>query len=487
MGVIEPKDFTKDYYYGKQKLLINFWEGTQYAQDYGDINNEYIIRMMEQAEKIICIISSEKLPDQILKAIGRLQERNVRIYVLSNRLYKEYIDSIAGRVLIRYSDKISGFMMLIDPNTEFTPVGFIGSSNSLSSSESITKYIRLNNSKQINEAYRYFCWNFWQEAQYEARTKDEALKLTKAKEAPFDIYPLLDAQYLYYTSKNRDSLNEYLFDLIGKAKRRIVIIANRMYFNNILVELIIEKSKDGIDVELYTKLDEVNERCYAQLATNNSIKLFALEKIGSQIILIDSNQGVLISDSVFNKLENEILYFAIKMSGEDIRECQKICTAIRQQGTVYRYYAQRKLEDIEGNFILNGATDKKEDDLNKVKKFVECNLGDIRCNDLRSLKEGAYKIDYNNIQGYPKLVHYTYRLVPTYRNKDAKISSLYKAWQDEREKLERFIIQLEEAINTRKNENKTILDKLQSDLPKAEFVFLDQLYPTFEINKKLQC
>ena len=35
--------------------------------------------------------------------------------------------------------------------------------------------------------------------------------------------------------------------------------------------------------------------------------------------------------------------------------------------------------------------------------------------------------------------------------------------------------------------NKTILDKLQSDLPKAEFVFLDQLYPTFEINKKLQC
>ena len=34
--------------------------------------------------------------------------------------------------------------------------------------------------------------------------------------------------------------------------------------------------------------------------------------------------------------------------------------------------------------------------------------------------------------------------------------------------------------------NKTILDKLQSDLPKAEFVFLDQLYPTFEINKEVE-
>ena len=34
--------------------------------------------------------------------------------------------------------------------------------------------------------------------------------------------------------------------------------------------------------------------------------------------------------------------------------------------------------------------------------------------------------------------------------------------------------------------NKTILQELQKDLPNAEFVFLDKLYPTFQIDRELE-
>ena len=34
--------------------------------------------------------------------------------------------------------------------------------------------------------------------------------------------------------------------------------------------------------------------------------------------------------------------------------------------------------------------------------------------------------------------------------------------------------------------NKTILEQLQKDLPQAEFAFLDQLYPTFQIDREVE-
>lgn len=34
--------------------------------------------------------------------------------------------------------------------------------------------------------------------------------------------------------------------------------------------------------------------------------------------------------------------------------------------------------------------------------------------------------------------------------------------------------------------NKVILDKLEKDLPQAEFVYLDKLYPTYQINKETE-
>lgn len=34
--------------------------------------------------------------------------------------------------------------------------------------------------------------------------------------------------------------------------------------------------------------------------------------------------------------------------------------------------------------------------------------------------------------------------------------------------------------------NKTILEKLESDIPQAEFVYLDKLYPTFQIDKEVE-
>ena len=66
-------------------------------------------------------------------------------------------------------------------------------------------------------------------------------------------------------------------------------------------------------------------------------------------------------------------------------------------------------------------------------------------------------------------------------NKDIDILMTAGSYDEAVEKIDKALPLTKEIAN------KTILDKLQSDLPKAEFVFLDQLYPTFEINKKLQC
>lgn len=136
-------------------------------------------------EGILCIQAPKITDIELINQLGKLSEfdnRRIRIYLLVGKYTKE-LDSLVGRVLIRYGVDVKGTLILKNPTSNMPSVFF--SLNNKNNLENCFKKEINNNENIALELFRHFCYNFWEIAESEILEKNKHLKVMNK---PLDVY-----------------------------------------------------------------------------------------------------------------------------------------------------------------------------------------------------------------------------------------------------------------------------------------------------------
>ena len=220
-------------YYGDYEVN-NFWKTPQNARFVG--HREKINEILDSiSEGVVCVCSEVLTDKKLIEQIFNMSEK-VRFYILVNNYSKE-LELLEGRALIRYSGVNNiGSFLLVNPNSNL-PKGFFFSGQLTEQSLLIEHFSCDIDFDKIKGIFRYFCYQFWENAKTEIIEKGGH---TQVVSKPMDVYYAKDD----FNGKN--FVYSTLFDYVEKAKRENLSAQKIVYLNqeNLLpIEIIAESSK----------------------------------------------------------------------------------------------------------------------------------------------------------------------------------------------------------------------------------------------------
>ena len=162
------KTKTIDY---SNELLQNFWQQKSTVSVTQNHKKEIVRTLQSVQEGIVCIQTESLTDKDLIKQIFDIaQNLKVRFYILVNE-YSQELDLLNENCLIRYEVKNIGSFVLINPNSD-KPEGrfFTGqlTEQSIAVSENISRSL---DTKETEELFRHFCFQFWEIAKKEVIEK----------------------------------------------------------------------------------------------------------------------------------------------------------------------------------------------------------------------------------------------------------------------------------------------------------------------------
>lgn len=206
---IQSVSKTKTVDYGNE-ILQNFWQQKSNISSFQNHKGEILKMLQSTAEGIVCIQTESLTDKDLIKHIFDIaQNLKVRFYILVNE-YSQELDSLNEICLIRYEVKNIGSFVLVNPNSD-SPQGTFFTGQFTEQSIAVTQHIsRSLNTKEIEELFRNFCFQFWEIAKKEVIEKEKHNDVTSK---PLDVFHDINAfegKYFVYGT---------LFDFSEKAKR----------------------------------------------------------------------------------------------------------------------------------------------------------------------------------------------------------------------------------------------------------------------------
>lgn len=459
-------------------VVRDFWE-QQNEEKMGEQRPEVayrsILDSLELARQTVCIITDSEIPIDLLKSIQYLCDKGVRVYLISNDLYNTYSDTIVGKCLIRYSRKVVGTMVLIDPVSPGDPVAYVGSDRLLTDEDRWGLCVKLNK-EQINEAYYYFCWNFWRMTDYEVAVREDINKQKKVEEAPFDLFPLLKPEIIFYNDTSRDILTKKIISIIEGSKKSIVISAELIEVNTEVFKCLIKKIEQNINCTIIAKLDVRNKGFFNEISNYDNVSLFSFRVNLEQFLVSDNVDGIVFTSSLTkSNLENgsdNTLCFGISLDSSLIKDLSNTFKQSTSNKGRWKYQKEKSLSDIKGKRIIRERADGISiRNAELVQDYQEVSVGSFIVESLRDLKEGKFSGEFTT-EGLVKKVKYKYTLQPKLRNSNFKKSELYDQWSRERQRIISYINSLR-TIAEGIEQKKSSLRQQLSDALKRVFVAKD--------------
>jgi hypothetical protein len=454
-------------------VIENFWE--KINSKFNKNKKSDFINDFEKTEEVICLISDEELPSDLINKLYELSEKGVRVYFITNKAYPSYGVTISKNCLIRIISNIKGNMIIFDPFLDQKNKLYIASSG-IFSQELSYEWLKINDNNTLKEAYHYFCYNFWKVSEIEFFNNSEK----EISYIPSDIPPLINPKSYFFNTYSYPLFSKKIIDMIKKANASIIINSKIIDNINELERLLISKLKDGVKVSLLFDFSEKNAKKFLNSYNDYPIKLYMSSEIMPQFIITDDNNGLVFSDCLSEKnFEGQNNIFAAKISDEEIKIC---LSKIEENSSLWFYQEKKTLKEIEGLEIFFSISDKTSENIyvkEKIDKPVK-----LKSNSLQELKEKIVSENQLKILGnkeYSKKIIFKINLSPLYRNEKAKKDELYNNWDKCKEKfldiLEHFKKLLEDE-KEKKNKISEIGDKLKK-------FFLGKTQKLHELSEKL--
>lgn len=213
------KTKTIDY---SNELMQNFWQQKSNISANQNHKSE-IEKIIQSAQEGIVCIQTETLTDKgLIKQIFDIaQNFKVRFYILVNE-YSQELDLLNEICLIRYEVKNIGSFILVNPNSD-KPQGFFFTGQlteqSLDKSQHISRSL---DTKETDELFRHFCFQFWETAKKEVIEKGKHNDVTSK---PLDVFHDIN------TFDGKDFVYSTIFDFSKKANRSELSDKKIIYLN----------------------------------------------------------------------------------------------------------------------------------------------------------------------------------------------------------------------------------------------------------------
>lgn len=219
---IQPitKSKTVDY---SDELLQNFWQQKSNFSANQNHKSEILKTLQFAREGIVCILTESLTDKTLIKQIFDIsQNLNVRFYILVNE-YSQELDLLNEICLIRYDVKNIGSLILVNPNSD-KPKGTFFTGQLTEQSMAVSQHISGSiDSKENEELFRHFCFQFWETAKKEVIEKGKHTNITSK---PLDIFH--DTNVF----GGKDFVYGTLFIFSEKAKRSELSGKQIIYLNN---------------------------------------------------------------------------------------------------------------------------------------------------------------------------------------------------------------------------------------------------------------
>jgi len=273
----------------------------------------------DNSEEMICVssflIEDSAFTDSLLKAA----DRGVRVYLLTAReeelktdstefddegkrkeiieAHKNFLDKIAGRILVRTSPNFHSKFILFDPKSK-NACGILSTSNltkDAMAGRNLELAVELTK-EEVGSYFIQFIHGFWNEAKHEKIGSERILK--PVPEAAWNI----DADKITHpcTCSSVRSLRKEVIRLIGSAKKELIVSAWTFEKGHDSTEAIKEACKRGVRVRIFSRDDaKSTDNIYALLQSGAEVYSFG-RRVHAKFIVSDGE--ALIMTSNFSKL-----------------------------------------------------------------------------------------------------------------------------------------------------------------------------------------
>lgn len=382
------------------ELLQNFWREKSSVFVNQNHKSEISKTIQTAQEGIVCI-QTEALTDKgLIKQIFDIsQNLKVRFYILVNE-YSQELDLLNEICLIRYDVKNIGSFVLINPNSD-KPEGrfFTGqlTEQSIAVSEHISRSL---DTKETEELFRHFCFQFWEIAKKEVIEKGKKGDVTSK---PLDVFH--DTNVF----GGKDFVYGTLFNFSEKAKRSELSGKHIIYLN--------KETQIPIYIKANTQKD-LGEYVSESLLPKNEFENQELNFTddGVSVIIVYNWQNVpfylpekATDNSLYErwKKKNEEIVKALDSILNKIQETEKKEANLSK--AISRFFLgkknvfsalKNKIDDLKKTDFANETEAKLKDKINLINDIytqVQSEVGEIETEDRKAKLDGEIEILKNEV------------------------------------------------------------------------------------------
>lgn len=442
-----------------ERIVRDFWirqkgNNNKYNENLFLVNSQVIELVKLITRKTIYIQTNRELDYNFIECLNHLWTKDVNIYIITNKLYNSYKDTIVGKALIRFSDNIKGDLILIDANTTIAR-GLISNDAEFNNEK---KYFNLS-TEQVKECYEMFMYKFWKKTDFECIDEQTFISPVETQEAPFDIFPKINSKSIILDDYVNGDIIYKLDKLIIKADKSITLIINNIDIANILIEKIAEK-RDGVRVEIITKIQRNLQEVSPLFYPVEDYSIYASENELFPMIIFDNSLAILFTEEI----KNETLLNSFCIVKEDIEDIEKIIrykNNLISNDKTYYYSNEDKLKNITSESIITDIT-KLSSSVSIINEIEEIKGEPEICKSLIDLYNKVSEREININNKYSKIINYSYDLTPKYRDSSLNKDKLYDTWRDTYSNMEVYSKDLVAEIELIINENSSILSNVIS-------------------------
>lgn len=457
MEVIKPirKNIIID---NSEKLVKEFWI-KQSGKDIKDIDLFLTHSQIRETIKLIVrrtiyIQTNKELDYEFIELLDYLWSKGINIYLLTNKLYTSYKDTIVGKVLIRYSDNIIGDLILIDGNTTQSK-GWISEESEFYKDK---KYFQLSNS-QLSECFEMFVYKFWKKTDFECIDEQTFISPIETKEAPFDIFPKLNSKNIISDDYLDENIINKLELYINTATTNITIITNNVNITDTILQKVAER-EDSIKVEIIANIARGLQETVSLFYPIEDYDIYATNSKVYPMLILDNSVAVIFT----NEVKGKSLLNSFCLINNDIDSLDKIIkykNGLIFNENTYRYLHEMPLKEITSSSIINDINNINES-TREISNFYEIEEENEECESLIDLYNGITKKKITSNNGYAKKIKYSYDLVPKYRNEAWKEDKIYDIWKNTYDNLLKYAEQLAKEIEMVLEENSGLISNIIS-------------------------
>jgi cardiolipin synthase len=399
---------------------------------------KYLSSEVSESKEIVCLSSYMMQQCELTDALLAAASRGVRVYVLTAgeeelakadtdmddiekmRLegYRQLLNSLAGKVLIRTAPHFHAKFLLIDPQSEHRRGVMMTCNATLDAmtGKNLEAAITLTKT-EISSYFSQFVRAFWQEAKHELLRAGE---LSGIHQTPKNIsfgqvtHPA--------TFANCTSLKECIRQLIDSAEKNIVVTGWSFGANHPILGSLTKALERGVTVKIFARPTFGNTEALVTLATKGA-NVQGHDRYHAKMIIVDSKKSLLMTSNFTERGLDSGFEIAVELAVDETVNLSTIANNWEQVCEWILY----------SNLQLKNATHLVRRKAITIKKLVTLEVNEAIVKDLGSrsfdsldkpLQKPSFESANPNIQSADKIyrrVTYKWRVSPPILPKRASL------------------------------------------------------------------